>query len=575
MTTAPQAGEPNTPPPGGTPHWHVVGPVVAPRPGAGAAAAPRATATADPLLVRLLGAAALRLGTTGRDRLGGWLGALAVTALAALLRFPSLGRPPTLVFDETYYVKQAYTLLRVGYEARWPEDPNPAFESGDLDTFLPQADYAVHPQVGKWLIALGMQVAGPDSPVGWRLASAVVGTLSVLLLARIARRLFASTALGTVAGGLLAVDGQAIVHSRTGLLDGFLMFFALAAFGALLLDREAARRRLAGLVGTGPLGGGGGGGGGPGPLGPGLGLRPWRLAAGVLLGLAIGTKWSGLYFLAVFGLLTVAWDVTARRAAGVPRWLAGGLVRDGVPAFLAMVPVAAVTYLATWASWFRTPGAYLRDWAATHPGEGVTWLPATLRSWWHYHAEMLGFHRGLTADHGYAAHPAGWPVQWRPTSFYYEAPEPAALACGADRCSSAITAIGNPVLWWSASVAVLAAVWWLVRHRDWRAGAVLSGVLAGWVPWLAFAHRTVFTFYSIAFAPWMVLALTWALARLLGLPDDAGRPGPRTPPPAGVAVTVAVLVVVAAVSVFFYPIWTAGVIPFRSWQLHMWFPGWV
>ncbi|WP_298462165.1 dolichyl-phosphate-mannose--protein mannosyltransferase [uncultured Cellulomonas sp.] len=583
MTPSPPAGDPHGSRPAGTPHWPPLDPDgpqpaahvdVDTRPDTAAAAdaGPAARTPDADLRRRLLGPAALRLGVTRRDRVLGWLGPLLVTALAAVLRLVHLDRPPTLVFDETYYVKQAYTLLRVGYEAQWPEDPNPAFEAGDVDTYLPVADYAVHPQVGKWLIALGMRLAGTE-PVGWRLASAVAGTLTVLLLARIARRLFASTALGTLAGGLLAIDGQAIVHSRTGLLDGFLTLFVVAAFGALLLDRDQARRRLAhrcapvGAAAPGVRG-----------LGPPLGARPWRIVAGVLLGLAIGTKWSGLYFLAVFGLLTVAWDLAARRAAGVRRWLAGGVLRDGAPAFVAMVPVAAVTYLASWASWFRTPGAYGRDWAATHPGEGVSWLPADLRSWWHYHQDMWTFHRGLTAEHSYAANPWGWPVQWRPTSFFYEAPVPARAACGADRCSAAVTAIGNPVLWWAASLAVLAAVWWLVRHRDWRAGAALSGVVAGWVPWLGYAHRTVFTFYSIAFAPWMVLTLTWAVGRLLRVPDDGPAPRtgvvPRSRVP-GLTLAVALVTVVVLVSAFFLPMWTAQTVPFWFWQLHIWLPTWV
>ena len=593
MTSAPPHGDPHGSPAARSPHWHHVEPLDVSTPDGDAERAPGRAgggATAldtvtpeDDLLRRLLGGAALRLGTTPRDRLWGWVGPLLVTALAAVLRLVHLDRPPTLVFDETYYVKQAYTLLRVGYEAQWPENPNPAFESGAVDTFLPQADYAVHPQVGKWMIALGMQLAGADSPVGWRLASALVGTLSVLLLARLARRLFASTLLGTVAGALLALDGQAVVHSRTALLDGFLTFFVLAAFGALLLDREQARRRLARRLaqrlardapgtGSGPPGLGGLGG-----LGPGLGVRWWRLAAGVLLGLAIGTKWSGLYFLAVFGVLTVAWDVAARRSAGVPRWVLGGVVRDGLPAFAALVPVAGLTYVASWASWFRTPEAYLRQWAATTPGEGVAWLPESLRSWWHYHREMWGFHQGLTSEHSYAAHPLGWPLQWRPTSFFYETPEPATLACGADRCAAEVLALGNPVLWWMACVAALAAVWWLVRYRDWRAAAVLSGVVAGWLPWLALAHRTIFTFYSIAFTPWVVLTVTWALSRVLDLPDDDARPSPeplrlRNP---GVAVTATVVVLVAAATVFFYPLWTAQPVPFWYWRLHMWLPSWI
>ncbi len=513
----------------------------------------------------LLGDATLRLGSTRRKRVLGWIGPLLVTVLAGVARFANLGRPHKLVFDETYYVKQAYTMLKVGYEAAWGNDANKAFEAGHLNTFLDRADYAVHPPVGKWMIALGMEVAGPASSVGWRLSVAVAGTLSVLMLARIARRLFASTLLGTIAGGLLAVDGEAIVHSRTGLLDSFVMFFALAAFGALLLDRDQARRRLASRitqnVDAGPL---------RTRWGPGLGLRWWRLAAGVLLGLTIGTKWSGLYFLAVFGLMTVLWDVGARRDVGVRRWLSAGVLRDGVPAALTLVPLAALTYLASWFSWFRSPGAYLRGWAAAHPGEGVTWLPESLRSLWHYHLDMWNFHNNLTATHAYAAHPAGWSVQWRPTSFFYDTPVPARAMCDADACSQAITSLGNPILWWAASAAMLACVWWLLRTRDWRAGAALSGILAGWVPWFAYTHRTVFTFYSIAFAPWMVLVLTYALGKALGPPD--ADPARRRRGGSWVA---AFLTLVVVVSAFFYPIWTAQVVPYSFWHLHMWLRTWV
>ena len=237
------------------------------------------------LLDRLLGAGTLALDATPRARLTGWLWALAVTALAGFLRLWNLGRPHSLVFDETYYVKQAYSLLVRGYEASWGEEPNAAFEAGDTSMLGTDPEYVVHPPMGKWMIALGLRLGGGvESSSAWRLAAAVCGTLAVLMIARIARRLFASTALGTTAGLFLALDGQAIVQSRVSLLDPFLMFFALAAFGCLILDREQARRRLAVraaavLDAGGTLG-----------WGPGLGFRWWRLAAGVLLGLAIGTK---------------------------------------------------------------------------------------------------------------------------------------------------------------------------------------------------------------------------------------------------------------------------------------------
>ena len=106
------------------------------------------------------------------------------------------------------------------------------------------------------------------------------------MIGRIGRRLFGSTLLGTTAALLLAIDGQPLVHSRTGILDGFVMFWALAGFGCLLIDRNwGACERL-------PLPGGGSAGGTTEGLGPWLGAPWWRLAGAVCLGLP-WVKWSG------------------------------------------------------------------------------------------------------------------------------------------------------------------------------------------------------------------------------------------------------------------------------------------
>jgi dolichyl-phosphate-mannose-protein mannosyltransferase len=543
------------------------GPEVTERPRSLPAAAIAGAARAPGRRVREADLRRHLLGRRPADQIWGWVGPLAVALLAGVLRLWRLDEPHELVFDETYYVKQAYTLLRVGYERTWPEGADESFTAGTPDIFGDDADFPVHPPVGKWMIAAGELLLGVESGWGWRLGAALTGTLTVLLVARIGRRLLGSTLLGVTAGLLLAVDGHHLVHSRTSLLDVFLAFWVLAGFGALLVDRDRSRARLAALVARASARGE--------PLprsGPGLGLRPWRLAAGVCLGLAVGTKWSGLFFLAAFGLMTVLWDVGARRAAGLPGWR-WGLVRDGAPAFVSLVPVAAGTYVATWAGWFASEGAYLRQWARIEGGGGSSPVADALRSLAEYHRRILEFHTGLTSDHPYEAHPWSWLVQGRPTSFYYHGSEAGEGACTAQSCSQAITSLGNPVVWWAGTAALVVCLFWWALGRDWRAGAVLAGVAAGWLPWFWYAaqdDRTMYAFYSVAFAPFVVLGLTYALGLVLG-PRTAG--GRRRRVGAAVAGTVVVAAVLAAA--WFWPVWTAELVPYDQWRLRMWLSSWI
>ena len=483
-----------------------------------------------------------------RDLPWGWLGPLLVAAFAGLLRFHRLGVPPEMVFDEVYYASQAADLLDYGVEYD-PEEGAP--------------EYVVHPPVGKWVIALGQLLLERDA-FGWRFMVALLGTLSVLMLARIGRRLFRSTLLGCAAGLLLAVDGMHFVHSRMALLDLILMFFALGAFGALLVDRDRTRERLASTVerlGAPALSG----------FGPGLGLRPWRLGAGVLLGLAVGTKWSGLFFLAAFGLLTVLWDLGARRAAGVERPWAGTLVRDAWPAFFSLVGVALVVYLASWTGWFTADPstAYARDWAETQGG-GWPLVPSALQSLLHYHDQALGFHETLSSPHNYESNPWGWLVLARSTSVFYEGLSQGQGGCEVESCAQAITALGTPALWWAATLAlpVLLVRW--AGARDWRAGAVLAGVAAGYLPWFAYQERTIFSFYTVAFVPWLVLAVVLVLGLVLG-PRDASPARRAT----GAAVAGSYVALVVVNFAWLYPVLAAVVIPYAEWADRMWWPSWI
>ncbi|WP_201030153.1 hypothetical protein, partial [Salmonella enterica] len=47
-----------------------------------------------------------------KDRLASWLVTAAVAALCFVMRLVDLARPSNLMFDETYYAKDAWTLLQ-------------------------------------------------------------------------------------------------------------------------------------------------------------------------------------------------------------------------------------------------------------------------------------------------------------------------------------------------------------------------------------------------------------------------------------------------------------------------------
>lgn len=495
------------------------------------------------------------------ERLWRWRATLMtvfVAAVASVLRLVGLSHPRALVFDEVYYVRGAYSLLELGYEGNWDKDEG-TFAQGDYSHLQTRGDYVVHPMVGKLLIAAGMRIAGV-TPFGWRIATAVVGILTVVIVALLTRSMLRSTLWGGVAGLLLATDGEAVVMSRTALLDNFLAFFVVLGLALLWVDRRWVQRRLAAAVATASQTGAA-------LRAPRMGPRWWRLAAILVFGLACGTKWSGGYFAAAFLVMSVAWEAIDRRRAGFPSWLGQTFWRSAVPGALASIVLIPAVYVATWANWFLTDGSYFRDWHERHPETAYPWVPGPLRSLWHYHAEMMTFHTGLTSDHNYESHPAGWILQFRPTAFMWERVD--ASACRGDDCVQAISAIGTPVLWWAGLAALCYAVWRLILKRDPMGLWMSVGVLAAWVPWFPLAHRTIFTFYTVAMAPFLVMLVAWAFARIAQPPGLRGRfaqPGATL-----VGFYLALILLAAA---FFVPLWTGAPVPYDYWRAHMWLASW-
>jgi dolichyl-phosphate-mannose-protein mannosyltransferase len=179
---------------------------------------------------------------------------------------------------------------------------------------------------------------------------------------------------------------------------------------------------------------------------------------------------------------------------------------------------------------------------------------------------MYGYHVGEHTPHAYQANPLGWLFLLRPTSMYWHAD---------GNNAETILGLANPLIWWAGTAAILFLVFRLVRglvqrRRVTTEAFILLGIAAGYLPWLLYLGRTVFNFYTIAFEPFLILALTAAIGVLLGSPRD-----PESRRVAGLRVVGTFLVLCVVLSLFFLPIWTGAEIPRWFMTLHFWFPSWV
>lgn len=514
----------------------------------------------------------------------GWVATAVATIIAAIIRMTGLDNVRTLVFDETYYVKDAWSLITLGYEGTWPNNYDASFVAGNVSGLAVKGGYPVHPPTGKWLIGLGMEALGQTDPVGWRIVTAICGVITVFLLCRLAQNLFHSPLLTLLAGLFLATDGIAIVMSRTSILDGYLAMFALAAFLCVVKDQQMSRPTLTSKltawdgIGT--------------PrhgwaslrafvtlrdqhgfaIGPNAGRRPWLLAAGILCGLASSVKWSGVYVLACLGIFVAIREVTYRWRLGHPSPVRGALIADVWWAFILMVPSAILTYIASWFGWFTHPQAH------GHGRSGISGFTGALADLWIYHKEMWTFHTGLTTPHTYQSNPYTWLAQVRPTSFHWSN-DASITGCASGKCATNVVALGNPVLWWIGIGALLLVLIVTLRYRNWRSGVILAGYLALYVPWLTYAHRTIFTFYTVAFVPFVALGVAWMVALLADAVTISGA-APSSPPPlrsatAGRLLAAALTIAILACAFYFMPLWRGDVVDYEFWRAHMWLPTWI
>jgi dolichyl-phosphate-mannose-protein mannosyltransferase len=527
-----------------------------------------------PGAVRRAGDAAFRFANTA---LAGWRLPALITLVAAVIRFVRLNHPPTIVpLDETYYAPNSFGYMCHGADMSFA-DNTPPFTCDKLEPV-----FVVHPPAGKLLMSVGIRIFGYNA-FGWRSMAALFGSLSVLVIYLIARRLWGSRWLAAAAAVLLGVEGLQFVQSRLAMLDIFLSFFILLGVWLLLEDRARSPGRT--------------------------GLRWWRLASGVALGLAVSSKWAAAPLLPIAFAVGLAWEVVRlrpmkpvapsdrlpaleevpleatpleddveedvepqrtpltppRRRSDSPRFQAAALaVTFGV------LPV--LVYLGTYTPWFLSTKRYIaprcHNVVAVN-GEQKSVAKAGMDLWLCNQKEIFDYHRNLKSTdadgkpiHPYMSKAWSWPWISRPAAHYFTAtcvPGGGSQPCGDGQVAEneEILGLPNPLVWWVGFfLALPLCLWWMVVARDDVASLLIVLFMPLVLPWFL-TTRPLFMFYMTPAAPFLILMLVHVM-KVWRLRVTA----------------VAFVAVAVGTFAYFYPVLAAYPLPpggVFGWESRIWF----
>lgn len=386
--------------------------------------------------------------------------------------------PDTYYFDEVYHAFTAEAYAKNdprGYEW-WNSAPE-----GFAYEWL-------HPPLAKLFQAGSIKILG-DHPFSWRFPGAIFGTLTGLLLYAVGRNIFKSKTIGFLSLFLWTFDGLAFTSSRITMNDIYLAFWILLAFYLFLAKKSV-----------------------------------W--VVGLVLGLAVSTKWPGVFAAATLFLLWFRREIARFRPSS---FLTG---------FFAFFIVPSLIYLFSYSQFFLQ-GHTFDQFKELHK-----------QIWW--------YQTNLKATHPYQSTPYEWIFMLRPLYSFTQN--------YGDKVAN-MYLMGNPFVFWGGILAVFYTIIYLMQKKIKKRlnstqaslAALLFGYLGMFIPWVA-APRIMFIYHYVPALPFLFLVLAWFLNELI---KEKKR-----------IIVVGYLLLVFFSFAYFYPHWTGLPVPSFFDMQYYWLPSW-
>ena len=212
--------------------------------------------------------------------------------------------------------------------------------------------------------------------------------------------------------------------------------------------------------------------------------------------------WPAYLMLAVAGLLLLWRAVRSiREPSSDARWAQpgemGGFAWSWIGACLIVIPLTV--YALSYVPYLQLGHVF----AGADAGPGYGWSLEEL------HAQMFGYHFGLTAGHASSSPWWSWPLDLKPTWFFnatYDADQVAVIYNG-----------GNPILFWAGIPAVAACAVLAWKRRSAALVLVVAAFAFQLAPWTRI-ERATFAYHYLTAVIFAMIAIAYVVDELLRRP---------------------------------------------------------
>ena len=369
--------------------------------------------------------------------------------------------------------------------------------------------FTAQPHFTRYLIILGILLFG-DNPIGWRITQVVTGTLIIPMFYLIGKRLFKHKHAGLLSAFFITFSPSLLAYSRVGIATIHQIFFIVFSLLLFILATESKNNSR---------------------------ILFYFLSA-ITTGLAIATKWTSLFLIPVFWL----WLKTRENIKSITM----GKIFFNVVFLLLVLCTYTITFAGEGENFnylhqkFNTPNSNFV--------EGFV-------SW---HKLAFTAHAKKNTYHPCSSKWYTWPLLYKPVLIYMKV----------DTINNKVTTIlgiGNPIIRWCGTLAILFQLFLLLFMKDARKDKIIIFLLGAYfisfLPY-AFIKRPMFLYHYLPSLLFQVLILEYTFINLYKK-IQYFRP-----------IFWTLLILMVTVFFYFYPLVNGYPISITEYNNKLWFKSW-